>query len=188
MNGNGRSRRWILVTAGLACALGFMPAVAQTSASYKLTETSLNNGGNPRFGAVPGSASFRMTLDAVGEGVVRAGAASASYHVDVGFVGGYGPPGEVTGLRFVDQATLVWDPKPRAQRYEVYRGTIDSLPGAFGDCFANDLTAPTTSDASSPPDGQGHFYLVTARNRLLEEGPKGYGSDGTEEANTMPCP
>jgi hypothetical protein len=186
MTGNDRSRR-ILATAGLACALSFVPAVAQTSASYKLAETTFNNGGNP-VGGAPSSAHFRITLDAIGEAVVRAGAMSASYHVDAGFVGVYGPPGEVTGARFPNKTTLAWDPEPWGHRYEVYRGTLASLPGTFGACFANDLTQPTASDASSPSTGQGHFYLVTARNRLREEGPKGFRSNGTEEGNPTPCP
>ena len=183
MTGHG-----ILLAAGLAGALGCLPAEAQTSASYKLTEATLNNGGNPLFGAHPVSASFRITLDAVGEGVVQSGAASASFRLDAGFVGRYGPPGEVSGARFPNKTTLAWDAEPWGHRYEVYRGTLGSLPGTFGACFANDLTQPTASDASSPSVGQGQFYLVTARNRLREEGPKGFRSNGTEEGNPAPCP
>jgi hypothetical protein len=172
----------------LTAALVFVPVAAQESASYKLTETTINNGGNPGALGEPGSAHFLITLDAVGDAVVRTGAASASFRVDAGFVGRYGPPGEVTGARFVNKSALVWNPAPWAYRFEVYRGTIGSLPGAFGACFAGDLAAPTANDASVPSPGQGHFYLVTARNTLREEGPKGYGSDGTEQANPVPCP
>ena len=32
------------------------------------------------------------------------------------------------------------------------------------------------------------FYLVTARNRLGEEGTKGYRSPGIERPNDAPCP
>jgi hypothetical protein len=50
------------------------------------------------------------------------------------------------------------------------------------------LIYPMASDTSTPSVGQGRFYLVSARNRLREEGPKGYSSNGIEQANPSPCP
>lgn len=44
------------------------------------------------------------------------------------------------------------------------------------------------SDPLAPSAGTGFFYLVTARNRLDEEGPKGFQSLGVEEPNPDPCP
>ena len=32
------------------------------------------------------------------------------------------------------------------------------------------------------------FYLVTSRNRLGEEGPKGFDHLGVERGNPVPCP
>jgi hypothetical protein len=104
-----------------------------------------------------------------------------------GFVSLNPPPVEVTNLRFNDASTLAWDPQPAAE-YEVYRGPLTSLPGTFGTCFANDVPGESTLDASVPPSRGGYFYLVTARNRLLEESPKGYRSDGTVQQNPSPCP
>jgi hypothetical protein len=39
-----------------------------------------------------------------------------------------------------------------------------------------------------PDPGQGFFYLVTARNRLAEEGTKGSTSAGVPRSNAFPCP
>jgi hypothetical protein len=87
--------------------------------------------------------------------------------------------------------TLRWAPELSAEWYEIYRGTIASLPGTYGTCFAGDILASvanSAADPANPPAGEGFFYLVTARNRLREEGPKGFGSDGALEGNPLPCP
>lgn len=183
----GTLRRSPLPT--LACALLAMgPAAAQSSVHDHLTETSIDSGGDPGNGGKPASSHFRLSLDAIGDALVRTGLASASFHLDGGFVGRYPPPGEVQGLRLIAPATVQWNPEPSASEYETYRGLMSTLPGSYGDCFAGALTSVNVSDASTPSVGQGYFYLVTARNRLGEEGPKGYRSDGTVEANLSPCP
>lgn len=163
-------------------------ATAQTSSSYKLYEASINNGGDPGNAGTLTSAHYHISLDAIGDGVVLTGLASPAFHLDGGFAGEFPPPGQVTGLGFSDLTTLQWSPERSAQRYEVYRGTTASLPGTYGTCFANNLSLVSSTDSSIPSTGQGFFYLVTARNRLGEEGPKGFASNGTEEANTLPCP
>jgi hypothetical protein len=181
-----RAHRFVL--AGLLGALAFGPAMAQSGATYKLTEISINSGGDPGAGGPLSSMHFRISLDAVGEGAVLSGLASASLNVDAGFVGRYPPPGDVTGLRFNDPATLQWDPERSAGSYQIYRGTIDALPGTFGACFASDLPSASATDAAIPSVGGGFFYLVTASNRLFEEGTKGYRSNGAERGNPTPCP
>lgn len=163
-------------------------AAAQTSSSYKLQEQTLNNGGNPSQGSVLTAAHYKIKLDAIGGGVVQAGAGSASFHVDAGFVAAYPPPGEVGALSFSTKTTLRWNPERSAGAYEVYRNTISALPGDFGSCFASALTNETTSDPTNPSTGAGFFYLVTARNRLREEGTKGFRTGGFERANLSPCP
>jgi hypothetical protein len=183
-----RSLRGSMLLVPLLCLPAIAPATAQTSAHYTLTETSIDNGGDPGSGANPASPHFHLSLDAIGDDLVRAGLASASFHLDGGFVGRYPPPGEVQGLHVDASATLLWNPEPSASEYETYRGLIATLPGTYGACFAGGLTSVNVSDASTPSAGQGYFYLVTARNRLGEEGPKGYRSDGTEEGNPSPCP
>ena len=164
------------------------PAGSQTSASYKLQEASVNSGGDPRSTGTLVSAHYHITLDAIGDGAVRAGLSSASFHVDGGFVGRYRPPGEVTGDRFTSATTLQWNSEVAAGQYEAYRGTTTSLPGTFGTCFASGLPTTTVADASNPQIGAAFFYLITARNSLLEEGTKGYRSNGTERGNPSPCP
>ena len=161
-------------------------ASAQTSASYKLEESVFNAGGNPSPELK--SASFKITLDAIGEGVAATGLSSVSYQSDAGFPPYYPPPGEVSGPRFTSKTTLVWDPDPSVGRYDIYRGTSEELPGTFGTCLAGGIGIETIEATEDPIAGQCYFYLVTAENRLAEEGTKGYTSSGSERTNTIPCP
>ena len=167
-------------------AVAASPAAAQSSTSYKIGEATFNNAGVPVNGLTLASASFHIKLDSVGDSTILAGLGSASFRVDGGFVSHYRPAGEVTAVRFTNPTMLQWNAEPSAQWYEVYRAT--SLPGTFGTCFANDLTTTSVADASTPSIGSRFFYLVTARNRLREEGTKGFGSTGAQRPNTLPCP
>jgi hypothetical protein len=176
-----------LVTAiVLVAALAAPSAMAQTSASYKLTESTINSGGDPGNGVILTSSHFHIKLDSAGDGLVGAGLGSASYHMSGGFVGSYPPPGEIMNVS-LNGSTLQWDPEPSAGVYEVYRGPLSTLPGTFGTCFAGNVSAPMITDSSSPPTSQAYFYLITVRNRLAEEGVKGYQSNGTPEGNPSPC-
>jgi len=85
----------------------------------------------------------------------------------------------VRGLRFTDHQTLVWDPERSIGTYSLYRGLLDSLAG-YGDCEQQDLEGETTEDSSPPPTGAGYFYLVTASNRLDDEGTLGWDSAGAQ--------
>jgi len=172
----------------LLTLLAMSPSAAQSSASYKLEEATVNSGGVPENGAAGTSAHYHLSFAAIGDGAVRTGLTNVSFKVDGGFVSSYAPPGEVTGLRFTNATTLQWNPDPSADRYEVYRDLTSSLPGTFGSCFASDLPMPATTDASIPATGSVYFYLATSRNRLLEEGTKGFRSNGTERGNPLPCP
>lgn len=137
---------------------------------------------------MPASASFMVSLDAIGDGVHLAGASSASYQMDAGFVIAYPPPLEVLNLAFTSETTLVWSPEKSVGRYNVYRGLLSSLPGGYGVCLAANVPSESLTDADVPPAGQGFFYLVTAENRLGEEGTKGHDSHGVERVNATPCP
>ncbi len=191
-----RSIQRVLMAVAMVGAFARIPAAAQTSASYKLQEASLNNGGDPIQGVALASAHFHLSLDAIGDPLVRMGLGSASFHMDWGFVGTYPPPGEVTGVQaktmpFSAYNTILsWQAENSAGNYEVYRGLITSLPGSFGTCFASNLASAQiqTNDTTNPSVGQSYFYLVTSRNRLGEEGTKGYRSNGTERPNPSPCP
>ena len=176
----------------LSVLAAITPLAAQSSAHYRLTDSSLNASGDPKDGITLASANFRIKLDSVGEPLVGMGPASASFHVDGGYAGSYPPPLEVKDLRLSQDVlvtTLEWDPEPSATTYQVYRGGLSGLSGgSFGTCFATNLELTSFPDGLPILPGQAFFYLVTGRNRLREEGPKGYGSSGALEPNPSPCP
>jgi len=164
------------------------PALAQESASFKLEEHVFNAGGHPEAGGALTSASFKISLDSIGEEVMAASLTSASFHMGGGFGTVYPPPGEVTGLRFTDKTTLVWDPEKSVGIYNLYRDLISNLAGlGFGNCQQQDLAAATATDADAVPLNDGFSYLATAENRLDEEGTKGFQSNGTQRLGTA-CP
>lgn len=164
-------------------------ALAQESANFKLEERVFNAGGHPSAGVVFASGSYRVTLDSIGEGLALRGLTGASFGMDGGFVAPYPPPGEVVNLRFTDGTTLVWDPERSVGDYNVYRALLDTLSGlAYGDCLEPELPGESAIDLDTPPAETGFFYLVTAENRLDEEGSKGFDSTGAERANPAPCP
>lgn len=169
--------------------LGLPAAHAQTSASYKLKESTFNGGGRPANGTFAGSASYRIKLDAIGDSVLGTGLGSASYRADAGFVEGYVPPGEVTHVSFTDKQTIVWLPEKSIGSYDLYRDSLSLLGGGgTGSCLASGIANESAVDAANPAVGQGSFYLVTAKNRLGEEGTKGTRSTGAERPNSSPCP
>jgi len=187
-----KPRARIPVLTMLAALAAITPLAAQSSAHYKLTDSSLNASGDPKDGITLASAHFRIKLDSVGEPLVGMGPASVSFHVDGGYAGSYPPPLEVNDLRLSQDVlvtTLEWDAEPSAMTYHVYRGPLVSLSGGnFGTCFATNLELTSFPDGLPILPGQAFFYLVTGRNRLREEGPKGYGSSGALEPNPSPCP
>ncbi len=168
------------------CALA-LPAPAQESASFRIRENVLNMGGHPRQGDVLGSASYRMSLDSLGEGAVRFGLSSPSFKVDSSFSSAYPPPGEVGGLRFADATTLVWSPERSTGSYSVYRDSLASLGAGYGACWQPEVVGESATDTDPVPRGEGFFYLVTANNRLREEGSKGRDSAGAERGGDA-CP
>jgi hypothetical protein len=155
------------------------PVLAQQSASYKLTESVFNEGGHPDDSTVLTSASFRITLDAIGDGLSGVSLSSGSFRVDGGFVGSYPPPGEVQGLFFFDKDWMWWDLERSAGDYNVYRDDLCLWPG---------ISAPPAPDPDIPSPGSHHSYLVTVENLLDEEGTKGYDSYWGERPNDSPCP
>lgn len=168
---------------------GVFPAAAQTSAHYRLTESAFNSGGDPNNGKYAISAHHRVTLDALGDAIASSATlTSPSHRATAGFITAFPPPGEVISLWLLaDRTTLQWTPEPSVGSYNLYRGLLTKIPGTFGACLQSRIAPPTWSDTDAPPGGNGFFYLVTARNRLAEEGPKGYSSSGAEEPNPAPC-
>lgn len=172
----------------LAVMIGFA-ALAQESPSFKLTDHVFNAGGHPRGGTILSSASYRITLDAIGEGAIGSGFNSASFRTDGGFSSAYPPPGETLGLWFADKQNLHWEPEKSVGIYNLYRDLMSNLAGlGYGDCHQQGIADETYADGDTPSDGEGYFYLVTAENRLGEEGTKGLDGAGTERPNPAPCP
>jgi hypothetical protein len=164
-------------------------AVAQQSATYTLEEYAFNAAGRPHDGVVAGSPSYTITMDSTGDAMRARDLGSASYGIGSGFVSAYPPPGEITGLMFVDHQTLQWDPERSAGVYNLYRDLVSNLTGlGYGLCDQHDLTATTTTDTGTPPIGDGYFYLATVENRLGEEGTKGADGFGGTRPNPSPCP
>jgi hypothetical protein len=161
-------------------------AMAQSSASYRLEESVFNAGGHPSQGMTMSSASFRISMDSVGEGIVAMNLASASYGMDSGFGPAYRPPGIIEGLHFVATDTMLWDADPAAGSYNVYRDKLVYIDN-YGTCFRQGLVSARAVDTEIPDKEVTFFYLVTAVNRLDEEGGKGSDSDGaTREGNWCP--
>ncbi len=184
--GTGR----VLATGSVVAALCALcaPAAAQTSAGFRLTESVMNAGGNPRDGSRPASASYRISHDALGAALTGGALTSPAFRAEGGFVGRYRPAGEVPDVRFADRTTLTWNHDPSAGAYNLYRDALASLPGNYGGCYRSALAGPPFVEAAAPAGGTGWFYLVTVENRLGEEGTKGRRSDGTERTNPAPCP
>ena len=159
---------------------------AQTSATYQNKEHVINAGGNPAPAIT--SITYSISLSSIGDGLSATGMHSASYSMDGGFVPPYPPPGEVLNVRFTDKTNFVWNPEASVGTYDVYRGFVTGLPASYGTCLASGLTLDQATDASNPSAGQCFFYLVTAKNRLGEEGTMGKKSDGTPRPDMAPCP
>ncbi|HXV62500.1 MAG TPA: hypothetical protein VEK15_17505 [Vicinamibacteria bacterium] len=169
-------------------------ALAASSPSFVLDEHAFNSGGLPDGGPIPSSGvGFRVTLVSIGGGLAHLDLASASFALDSSFSTAYPPPSDVLGVEFTSGTDLAWDPQ-RSMVYNVYRDLISNLIGlGFGSCLAPaERALPIAADSSVPAVGDGYFYLVTAENRLDEEGTKGFqamgGIPGAERANAAPCP
>jgi hypothetical protein len=175
-------------------------AMAQSSANFQLEQPTLNQGGHPLDGSVMSSTNHRISLDSLGEGVTAVSMVSASFRMDAGLVTAYGPPGEVAaacGAGFpcltlergapAGTAQLNWPGEPNVGTYDLYRDVIGNLPRlGFGTCDQLGLTSETATD-TTVPGSDGFFYLVTAVNRLGEQGTKGVQSNGAERlGNTCP--
>jgi hypothetical protein len=163
--------------------------LAQSSATYRLSEPIFNAGGRPAHAVVASSAGYRISLDSIGEGVARSALSGPSLRLDAGFVTAYAPPGEVTGLLVLsDGETLTWSRDPASTAYNVYSGPLATLPGDYGPCAVSRVEEPTWVDPSLPDPGTGVFFLVTGSNSLRQEGTKGQASSGVERLNDSPCP
>lgn len=179
-----------LLCAGLLVSLAPSALFAQSSASYRIDEKTLNEGGRPAQAVVSASASYRISLDAIGDSFAGPAMSGPSFHLGGGGVAtAFPPPGEVNGLQILaDRQTLVWSFEPASNAYNVYAGLLSTLPGPFGVCAIAHVAGTSAVDVTVPGTGTGVFYLVTSVNGLSEEGTKGRTSNGTVRANPSPCP
>jgi hypothetical protein len=159
---------------------------AQTSTNYQNQEHAVNAGGNPAPTLT--STNYSVTLSSIGDSLSGTGMSSSGYSMDGGFPAPYPPPGEVLNLQFTSKTTMSWNPEVSVGTYSVYRGLVSGLSSGCGTCLAQGLTSTQATDAEIPSAGQCFFYLITAENRLAEEGTMGKRSDGTPRVNTAPCP
>ena len=172
---------------GVLLGQAALPAAAQQSASFRLEESAFNQGGSPTEGLELQSPSYRVSLSSLGESLVQPTLTGTGFSLDGGIVGSVKPAGEVLGLRFDDSVTLAWDPEGSVGTYTLYRDALTTL-GATASCLQEDLTAPDFIDGDSPASGTGFLYLVSATNRLDEEGPLGFGSAGAARSGSPVCP
>ena len=166
-------------------ASGSVVAFARTSTSYRLTEADQNCGGEPPTAV---STTYRVTLGTVGDAASQMGLSSTSFRMDVGFVAPYPPPLEVASQSWSGNALLTWSSEKSIGTYSVYRGDVATIATSYGGCFAWNVGGPPVADLASPPAGGTWFYLVTAKNRLREEGTLGTNSLGATRPNSTPCP
>lgn len=171
-----------------ALALSPVAGLAQESAHFKIEEHAFNAAGRPIDGNFAQSAHFQITLDALGDALLGASSGS-TYSIDGGLFSAYRPPAEVRNLHFVEKTTLVWDPEPSRGVYNLYRDLVRALAGgSYGSCREEGVTDESAQDNETPPPADAFFYLVTALNRLDEEGSMGSDSGGATRPNTNPCP
>ena len=96
--------------------------------------------------------------------------------------------GLITGERFLNRTTLIWDAESDSTSYNVYRGDLGLAALApYASCFVKELPTRFTSDPDIPNPSDGFFYLVT---RLIgpEEGPLGYTSANAPRQVLIHCP
>ncbi len=168
----------------LALLLLAGPALAQQSSSFQVTESSFSAGAEMLT-----STAFQITLVSAGQGPAGTAVSGPSFSVEGGVVAALAPPGEVSDLRFTDEVTLQWAPDGSVGDYAVYRGIVtEPFDSDYGSCLPPAVTMESAMDAQEPLSGQTFFYLVTARNRLGEEGTKGFDGGANERGNTTPCP
>ncbi len=174
------------VAAGLLLLLAGGAAMAQSGANWSVEDHSFNSGGTPVEGDTPLSPSgWELTLASIGDATRPVTAAGLSYSVTVGFGSAFEVPGEVMNLVFTTAQTISWDADSSADQYNLYR---DDTSDGYGNCEEQGLLAVTTTDASAPTPGNTFHYLVTASNRVAQEGTKGFQTDMTERLGSFGLP
>ena len=106
-----------------------------------------------------------------------------------GFLAAYPPPGEVLNVSFTDSTSLIWGAERSVGAYNLYQGSVmNPFDPNYGICQQSGITTESATIAATPAPGDAIFVLVTAENRLLEEGTKGPDSAGSQRNNINACP
>ena len=100
--------------------------------------------------------------------------------------------GEITGLTL---ARVSWDPAAAeiswddtvnpSEVFHLYTQDGDPFRTSGGVCLASSLTVTWFIDSTAPARGQARFYLVTGRG--VDEGPRGFRSDGSPRPSSPSC-
>jgi hypothetical protein len=106
------------------------------------------------------------------------------------------PPGIVGSTvrgRLGPPTTFTWYRIPQANAYNVYRGTLGGAPFSYNHtCYENASPDRAAIDASTPPVGQGFYYLVSGLGCAPEGGlgnnDPGIGGTPAPIPNANPCP
>lgn len=174
------------------CGGAAIPAAAQSSDDYSITDAVINAGGTPADGLILHSADFVVTLSSIGDAAAGPLLTGESFQLEPGLITANAPVANETSLRFLDRNTLSWTPTPPAVAYSIYKGNTLNLPSLdYGACFRNRLPVElgtTFVDPDLPPRGQAITYLVTGSNRLAEEGSLGTSSAGARREASLSCP
>lgn len=151
-----------------------IPLMAQQSASYKITEQSINNGGDPQGGTPPASLNFKVSMDAIGYDVAGGPLSSASFIVIPG-----GIPGVNNLPAAVDDA------------YSTPRNTTLTVPGPG--VLSNDADSDTDPisavQATTPLHGSltlnadGSFTYIPNTDYAGEDSFQYQASDGQGNSN-----
>lgn len=129
----------------------------------------------------------------------------AGYHADFDHVRTYalapdpghpeeGAPPEIANLVVGggSPSTVSWAPAPKADLYDVSRGTLGGLAsGGYGPCVASGIASTSVVDAEAPLPQVGFVYLVRGVNPGCGgSGSWGARSDGSPRGNADPgaCP
>lgn len=158
----------------------------------------------PRYADVGAWLANVQLLDRVGNAddldAVALGGLGFPYEL-TGTCDGGPPPDGVVDLRFPGPSKdlMAWNPLLGAERYNMYRGTLDGLvdtdsDGApddgYGSCinfFDPNLANTTFVDPSPASPGTGYYYLATWTTNAQETG-EGRRSDGVERDPSFRCP
>ena len=110
-----------------------------------------------------------------------------------------GPPGKTNGLRFPDKNRIVWTANPGASSYDVVKGDLLLLRSSAGDftssliiCLDNDSLDTEAGDTSTPPAGQGYYYLTRtsgcSQTGTYDDGTEASPRDSEIAASPYACP